>query len=297
MLRSQHPPTKGKFVVAGALAALGCAVAWVGRRAFGPEVSSTPKPDPPKNDPGSSNRQMAPAIAHPSEPLQPTEGFSPLFRREFTPIGLLLVGLAAIAATLVAHDVTWRAIWIGVASTTVTGGLVDGSALMEARRRERAVLRAAGDRVGAARSMFFLIIDAMFGGAEHIGFSASALREVREPVSIDLDEDAHVMPPRSRRVQVIYLTDQLTDALHEALRLGSQTSEAPRFEEIDSGMRRNGFVLYLHSVIAQGLQFDPLPPRYVHSAADALDLLDKHLRFFQRIAGASWQYGSAETGS
>jgi hypothetical protein len=96
-------------------------------------------------------------------------------------------------------------------------------------------------------------------------------------------------------VQVIYLTDQLTDALHEALRLGSQTSEAPRFEEIDSGMRRNSFVLYLHSVIAQGFQFDPLPPKYIQSAADALDLLEKHLGFFQHVAGASWQYPPAET--
>ncbi|HEY1854069.1 MAG TPA: hypothetical protein VGG40_05720, partial [Solirubrobacterales bacterium] len=81
------------------------------------------------------------------------------------PVALLAIGVAAIAATLLAHDVTWRAIWIGLASTTVTAGLVDASALLEFRRRDRAVLRVAGDRVGAAQAMFTLIVDAMFGGA------------------------------------------------------------------------------------------------------------------------------------
>lgn len=233
-------------------------------------------------------------VTGPSRPLQPREGATRFLRREAVPAALLFFGSAAIVASALANDVTWRAIWIGVASTTVTAGLVDASALLAARKRERSVLRIAGDRVGVARAIFRELLDAMFGGLFEMGWPSSHdLRQVQEPVSIDLDEDAGVMPPRSRRIQIIHLTGLLTDALGEALRLGADTSEAFRFEEIDSGMRRNDFVLYLHSVIGQGFQFDPLPPKFIHSAADALDLLEKHLAFFRRIAGASWQYGPA----
>lgn len=270
------------------------AAPWLMRRALAQQKPETITEETPRsnNDPPMPSKPTAPAPR--TRLLQAKEVPSRYLRREATPVTLLLVGVAAIAAALLADEVTWRAIWIGVASTTVSAGLVDASAILEFKRRDRAVLRVAGDRVGAARSMFMLIIDAMFGGVlDAERFSASGLREVQEAVSLNLDEDSLMMPPRSRRVQVIYMTQQMTDALHEALRLGSQTSEAPRFEQIDSALRRNSFVLYLHSVIAQGFQFDPLPPKYIHSAADALDLLDKHLGFFQHIAGASWPYATA----
>jgi len=283
------------LIAGGIVAATVIVVPRLVRRALAPERTSTIDAEEERSSEEAAAEDKPRSPARKTRPLQPEEGPSRYLRREATPVVLLLVGVAAIAATFLAHDVTWRAIWIGVASTTVSAGLVDSSALLEFRRRDRAVLRVAGDRVGAARALFMMVIDAMLGGVSDIEhFSARGLREVKEAVSIDLDEDSHMMPPRSRRVQVTYMTQQMTDALHEALRLGSQTSEALRFEEIDSGMRRNGFVLYLHSVIAQGFQFDPLPPRYIHSAADALDLLEKHLEFFRHVAGDSWQYPAAE---
>lgn len=66
-----------------------------------------------------------------------------VLRRGSVPILLLLAGVAAVVSAIAVGSVTWKSVWIGVASSCITGGLVDGSALLEARRRDKAVLRIA----------------------------------------------------------------------------------------------------------------------------------------------------------
>jgi hypothetical protein len=73
---------------------------------------------------------QAPRQRRPERPVQPEEGLTRHLHREATPLVLLAVGVAAILAAFLARDVTWRAIWIGVASTTVSAALVDGSAIL-----------------------------------------------------------------------------------------------------------------------------------------------------------------------
>ncbi|HTT50281.1 MAG TPA: hypothetical protein VMH35_02615 [Streptosporangiaceae bacterium] len=61
-----------------------------------------------------------------------------VLRQRSVPILLLLAGMAAVVSAVAVGSVTWKAVWIGVASSCITGGLVDGSALLEVRRRDRA---------------------------------------------------------------------------------------------------------------------------------------------------------------
>ena len=108
-----------------------------------------------------------------------------VLRRRSVPVFLLLAGVAAVVSAIVVGSVTWKAVWIGVASSCLTGGLVDGSALLEARRRDRAVLRIAGMRVGYLHQRLLWIIGAVFDVSGEASDVGSALRD-RHRANIDL---------------------------------------------------------------------------------------------------------------
>jgi hypothetical protein len=168
-----------------------------------------------------------------------------VLRRRSVPILLLLAGVAAVALAIAVGSVTWKAVWIGVASSCITGGLVDGSALLEARRRDKAVLRIAGMRVGYLHQRLLWIIGAVFdvsGEASDIG---TALRDLHR-TSIDLTAMMPaVVPARTRLARATESLAQLEDALAVAVSLGTQTTEAGRFEQLDGALRSNHFYVWL----------------------------------------------------
>jgi hypothetical protein len=50
-----------------------------------------------------------------------------VLRRGSVPALLLLAGVAAVVLAIAVGSVTWKTVWIGVASSCITGSLVDGS--------------------------------------------------------------------------------------------------------------------------------------------------------------------------
>lgn len=208
-------------------------------------------------------------------------------RRALVPPALGLVGFAAIVAATVATSVTSKAIWIGVVSTTLTAALVDGSALLEARRRDRALLKVAGDRVGDLRAHYRLVLNTMYNVT---GSEASAELRQMAPPSVDLSESSGFLPPTTKGDWLTHTTQHMAFVLDQALQLGATTSEAWRFVELDLAMRENALILYLQSVVSAGAVFDPQPKEHLTSAADLLDLLDENCGFFKKVAGAEWKY-------
>jgi hypothetical protein len=213
-----------------------------------------------------------------------------VLRRRSVPIFLLLAGVAAVVSALAVGSVTWKAVWIGVASSCLTGGLVDGSALLEVRRRDRAVLRIAGTRVGYLHQRLLWIIGAVFDVSGEPSDVGSALRDLHR-ASIDLTSMMPALvPARTRLARAMESLAQLEEALAVAVSLGAETTEAGRFEQLDAALRSNHFYAWL--------KVAPVTPSVVDecsalasAAADALDAVHTQFRFFARLGGESWRYG------
>jgi hypothetical protein len=213
-----------------------------------------------------------------------------VLRRRSVPIFLLLAGVAAVISAVAAGSVTWKAVWIGVASSCLTGGLVDGSALLEVQRRDKAVLRIAGLRVAYLHQRLLWIIGAVFDVSGEPSEVGGALRDLHRSC-IDLTAMMPaVVPARTRLVRAMESLAQLEEALAVAVSLGTQTTEAGRFEQLDAALRSNHFYGWLKGA--------PVMPRILDEdsalasgAADALDAVQTQFRFFADLGGQGWRYG------
>jgi hypothetical protein len=213
-----------------------------------------------------------------------------VLRRRSVPVFLLLAGLAAVVAAIAVGSVTWKAVWIGVASSCLTGGLVDGSALLEVQRRDRAVLRIAGVRVGYLHQRLLWIISAVFDVSGEPSDVGSALRDLQR-ASIDLTAMMPaVVPARTRLVRALESLAQFEEALAVAVSLGTQTTEAERFEQLDGALRSNHFYVWLKSASVTPRILDQ-DAALANGAADALDAVQTQFRFFADHGGESWWYG------
>ena len=213
-----------------------------------------------------------------------------VLRRGSVPILLLLAGVAAVVLAIAVGSVTWKAVWIGVASSCITGGLVDGSALLEAQRRDRAVLRIAGVRVGYLHQRLLWIISAVFDVSGEPSDVGNALRDLHG-ASIDLTTMMPaVVPARTRLARAMESLAQLEDALAVAVSLGTQTTEAERFEQLDGALRSNQFYVWLKSASVTPRILDE-DSALANGAADALDAVQTQFRFFADRGGGSWWYG------
>lgn len=211
-------------------------------------------------------------------------------RRGSVPILLLLAGVAAVVLAVAVGSVTWKAVWIGVASSCLTGGLVDGSALLEVRRRDRAVLRIAGVRVGYLHQRLLWIIGAVFDVSGEPADVGIALRDLHR-ASIDLTAIMPALvPARTRLVRAMESLAQLEEALAVAVSLGTQTSEAGRFEQLDAALRSNHFYGWLKSASLTPRILDE-DSALASGAADVLDAVQAQFRFFADHGGQSWRYG------
>ena len=207
------------------------------------------------------------------------------------PCSLLLAGAAAIGLVFVPRDATWKAIWIGLASTCLAAGLVDGSALLEARRREKSILRLVGDRVGLVHQRFLWIIRAAFDIVENNAADLPGrLREFQSPAISLQSGMPQVMPPTTRLAYAMHSLAELEEALAVATDLAVLTNEAHRLVTLGSLLRSNHLVIWLRyaaaipAVSAGGLEM-------ARAAADALETIQTQFRFFSKRGGSSWRYG------
>lgn len=213
-----------------------------------------------------------------------------VLRRRSVPILLLLAGVAAVVLAIAAGSVTWKAVWIGVASSCITATLVDGSALLEARRRDRAVLRIAGVRVGYLHQRLLWIISAVFDVTGEPSEVRRTLRHLHR-ASIDLTTMMPaIVPARTRLARALESLAQLEEALAVAVSLGTQTTEAERLERLDDALRSNQFYAWLKtaSVTPRILDEDSA---LANAAADALEAVQTQFRFFAQRGGEAWRYG------
>jgi hypothetical protein len=211
-------------------------------------------------------------------------------RRTSVPVLLLLAGVVAVILAIAADSVTWTSVWIGVASSCLTGGLVDGSAQLEARRRDRAILRIAGMRVGFMHRRLLWIIEAVFGVSGEPSGVGGALRDLHR-ASIDLTTMMPgLVPGRTRLARALESLAQLEEALSVAVSLGAQTTEASRFEQLDAALRQSEFYAWLKGAGVTPVLLDE-DSSLAGGAAELLDAVQTQFRFFAELSGRSWRYG------
>jgi hypothetical protein len=198
----------------------------------------------------------------------------------------LVVGTVAVVFVLVARDVTWKAVWIGVASTAFASALVDASAQFESFRREGAILRIAGDRVRRVHQRLLWIIDLVFDvSMGNIDGLSHELRHLKQ-ASVDLAVPApRVVPPHTKQQLAALWVAELYEALDGALILGVQTAEAARVERLDIAVRSSAFMFWIRDVV-------PTIPRVnggvdvtASQAADLLEAVQAEFRFFAAQGG------------
>jgi hypothetical protein len=233
----------------------------------------------------------------PSHPIEGRIDFATLKTRVAIPVALLVVGVAAAILVLIANDVTWKAIWVGLASTTLTASLVDLSGLLEARRREQAVLRLVGVRVGEIHRELLRIINTLFDltyqdAVEVVAILRQLPRENRVELAAPMPNMA---PPISKQDYVMQCVRGINLAFDEALSLGAVTGQAQRMQRLDNVLRSGTFLGILRSAVPNSLVlgFPALAANQAlaDAAADDLDAVQVEFRFFANQAGSQWKFG------
>ncbi len=148
--------------------------------------------------------------------------------RHAVPILLAIAGLISVYLVSVANGTTWKAVWIGVASTMFASGLVDASVQIEATRRERAVLRIAGERVARINQNVLLLISSAFDLQVDVSEMHATLAELTDH-KIDLSAVApRVFPEQTKLQGVMVHLAEIDQSLEFAVTLGSLTYAAAR---------------------------------------------------------------------
>lgn len=120
------------------------------------------------------------------------------------------------------------AIWVGLASSALTAALVDASALLEARRRLRALPAVALRRYRRAAQELDQLAMALFETSD-----AAQLRALVLPLAVDLSGRAKVFPSRSRREYASELIRSLDDAVDVMLGFAAAGVMAAEIAELD----------------------------------------------------------------
>src|ERR1017187_10830145 len=103
------------------------------------------------------------AESSPPRPMRTLDAAVATLRlRHAVPMLLAPTGVISVCLVSVADGTTWKAVWIGVASTMFASGLVDASVQIDSMRREQAVLRIAGQRVARINQNVLRLISSAF---------------------------------------------------------------------------------------------------------------------------------------
>jgi hypothetical protein len=98
-----------------------------------------------------------------------------------------------------------------------------------------------------------------------------------------------LVPARTRLARAMESLAQSEDALAVAVSLGTQTTEAGRFEQLDGALRSNRSANGLKASVTPGILDED--SALANGAADALDAVQTQFRFFADHGGESWRYG------
>jgi hypothetical protein len=146
---------------------------------------------------------------------------------------LATTGVISVYLVSVADGTTWKAVWIGVASTMFASGLVDASVQIDSMRREQAVLRIAGQRVARINQNVLRLISSAFDLQVDVSKMHATLAELTDH-EIDLSAVAPRVFPEQTKLQgvVVYLAE-IDQSLEFAVTLGSLTYAAARLERLE----------------------------------------------------------------
>lgn len=159
------------------------------------------------------------------------------------PFLLLIAGVVAGVLVTVPRESTWKAVWIGVASTLIAAGLVDLFAQSDARQRENAAISLAGERIEKVHRDLVSILNHMLDtgdGSEGILAKFGELDD--QEVRFDLNQEADVYPPGLTKLsQVVTAREKIVGHLDMAVALGMGTWIAARVERVDRRIRDDSF--------------------------------------------------------
>lgn len=201
---------------------------------------------------------------------------------------LATAGVISVYLVSVADGTTWKAVWIGVASTMFASGLVDASVQIDSMRREQAVLRIAGQRVARINQNVLRLISSAFDLQVDVSKMHATLAELTDH-EIDLSAVAPRVFPEQTKLQgvVVYLAE-IDQSLEFAVTLGSLTYAAARLERLDDAIRSNVFLLAMRNA--------SINPRMsgsvlVDSARELFETMREQHRWFGTRGGSTWRSG------
>lgn len=217
--------------------------------------------------------------------------------RAIVPIGLIAAGAAAAIAVPIADDPTWQAIWVGLASTGLSSGLVDGSALLEARSREQAILLLVGARVAEVHRALLAVIGAVFDiPMQPPGDLPGRLHSFhKERDVVFASPIPNQAPPITMQGYLMQQLQAIEIALNSALALAVLTDQATRLQRLDDLAEHGPFLPVLRAMVVQapqmGFQSIRANQKLAEAAADSLEAIQAEFRFFANQAGAKWRAG------
>jgi len=215
-------------------------------------------------------------------------------------IAFLVAGSFATGFAAGESDPDDRSIWIGLASTLVTAGIVDCLGLMERRRQAGPIERAAARRVGETYRHLAQIATAVFPDLD----DAPGLTYVEKLQAYPkghhvafTDQHPKVWPQQTRytylRTQIIGL-ENVRDELVTFVGTGSLDGYV---ESLDRILTDSGFLLVLRGIQPNGqgsaLSLDG------HFRDLAISLFGDFAPIFEmarRACGESWHFGTLEVG-
>ncbi|MGO9448293.1 MAG: hypothetical protein ACLQQB_11635 [Solirubrobacteraceae bacterium] len=208
--------------------------------------------------------------------------------RHAVPILLATTGVISVYLVSVANGTTWKAVWIGVASTMFASGLVDASVQIEAVRRERAVLRIAGERVARINQNVLLLISSAFDLQVDVSEMHATLAALTDH-KIDLSAIApRVFPEQTKLQGVMVHLAEIDQSLEFAVTLGSLTHAAARLERLDDSIRSSVFLIALRHASINPRMSGPV---LVDSARELFETMREQHRWFGRRGGSTWRAG------
>jgi hypothetical protein len=208
--------------------------------------------------------------------------------RHAVPFVLAAAGVISVYLVSVANGTTWKAVWIGVASTMFASGLVDASVQIDAARREKAVLRIAGQRVAHINQNVLQLISSVFDLQVDVSQMHATLAELTDH-EIDLTAiEPRVFPQQTKLQRVVVCLAEIDQSLEFAVTLGSLTYAAARLERLDDAIRSNAFLASLrHASVIPRMS----GPSLVESARELFETMREQHRWFGRRGGARWRSG------
>jgi len=167
----------------------------------------------------------------------------------WVPSAALLIG-GGISAVLVALtlDITWQAIWIGLAATCLSAGLVDASAVWGRHRQLQPVRRLAARRVGHINSLILQMVSLVFEGfrAEEADPYIACLRASPDG-PLDLSTPAQVIPPLSKAQHAWELLRELRQVQADCLSFAGAGVLGTELEQLDQILTSSVFLSFAES--------------------------------------------------